>query len=105
MTPQPHDRPLTPYDTGERAEPQVWSTPTRLGWEHTAAEGRRREADRFGKVDFDAAAGDTCCTVWVETGPDGPVVHLQPLATASLGVVVHGPDGRPERLRARLPID
>lgn len=42
---------LTPYDTGERAQP--------FTWEHDG------ESDRYGRVDFDNDEGATLATVYV----------------------------------------
>ena len=50
---------LTPYDTGERAQPLVW----------VSADSRRPaedERDRYGKVDFEDDGGETLATVHVE---------------------------------------
>lgn len=50
---------LTPYDTGQRAEPKVW-------------EDRHREsADDYGKVDFNAEDDYTIATLHIEKGEDG----------------------------------
>lgn len=51
--------PLTPYDTGERAQPMVWTTPDRRRPEE-------HDPDRYGKVDFEDDSGTTLATVHVE---------------------------------------
>jgi hypothetical protein len=50
---------LTPYDTGARLEPAVWTT-----------DGGVRNA-AYGKVDFDNDEGATIVTVWVESTDTG----------------------------------
>lgn len=52
-------RDLTPYDTGERAEPRPWPT------------GGNADRDDFGKVDFDNDESRTLITLWVERRPEG----------------------------------
>lgn len=52
----------SPYDTGEILEPRVWENNGRI--------------ERFGRVDFDNDESATEVTVWVERGPDGPIVHV-----------------------------
>jgi hypothetical protein len=50
---------LTPYDTGQRAEPKVW-------------ESRHRESDNdYGKVDFNAEDDATIATLYIERDKDG----------------------------------
>lgn len=48
---------LTPYDTGEIAQPFIW--------EHDG------EADRYGRVDFDNDESSTVATVWASRNQDG----------------------------------
>ena len=61
---------LTPYDTGERAEPHVWPVdPT--------------DHDGYGLVDFDNDEGTTVATVVVRRDESGGYV---------LEVTGHGPD-------------
>lgn len=50
---------LTPYDTGERAEPKVWT------------KGHIENDGDYGKVDFDDDAGGTVATLYIEKGEDG----------------------------------
>lgn len=50
---------LTPYDTGERLEPQPWTV--ELG----------SDPDRYGKVDFEDDESATIATVHIETTPAG----------------------------------
>jgi hypothetical protein len=52
-------RPLTPYDTGKRAEPKVWE------------ERHRKDDDDFGKVDFNADSDYTIATLYIEQEEDG----------------------------------
>lgn len=53
---------LTPYDTGQRAEPKVWTE------RHIEDEGD------YGKVDFDADSDYTIATLYLEKDPDGTYV-------------------------------
>ena len=48
---------LTPYDTGEVAQPFIW--------EHCG------ETDRYGRVDFDNDESSTVATVWASRNQDG----------------------------------
>lgn len=57
---------LTPYDTGERAEPVFWVA---TGAPHRPA--IERPAEDYGKVDFDDEEGATIATLWIERQPDG----------------------------------
>jgi hypothetical protein len=52
-------RNLTPYDTGQRAEPKVWEL------QH------RESDDDFGKVDFNTDVDYTIATLHIEKGSDG----------------------------------
>jgi len=71
----PAPPPLTPYDTGTRAEPAVW-------------EKRHRESDDdFGKVDFNADDGFTLATLYIERDPDGSYV-LRGYANVELKIEV-----------------
>lgn len=68
---------LTPYDTGQRAEPKLW--------QRTRAEvlqvARHGEAEDIGNVDFDDDEGATVVTVHVSRDPDGGhTVHVMPHA-------------------------
>jgi hypothetical protein len=77
---------LTPYDTGQRHEPQPWSP-----WDQYAHDF---DDDRYGKVDFDDNAGETSCTVWVQGHEDGrDVVHVY--LHRDLDIEVHAPDADP----------
>jgi len=54
---------LTPYDTGERAEPRPWVNPDGSA----GSDGSRQaEPDDYGRVDFDDDSGSTLATVRVE---------------------------------------
>ena len=80
--------PLTPYDTGKRAEPKPWpkleNTP---GWTPI---GSKLEEDRYGKVDFDDDGGSTIATIYIERDEHGRnVVHITQFAD-DLAVMVHG---------------
>lgn len=48
---------LTPYDTGERLEPQLWPV--------------NDDPDRYGRVDFDDDEGATIVSAQVERLPSG----------------------------------
>lgn len=50
---------LTPYDTGQRAEPKPWVTSTQ-------GVGGTNDRDDWGKVDFDGDSGETVATIWLE---------------------------------------
>lgn len=54
---------LTPYDTGERAEPRPWVNP-----DGSTGSDRSRKAEPvdYGRVDFDDDSGSTLATVHVE---------------------------------------
>ena len=71
----------TPYDTGARAEPRVWSL-------------LHGEADRYGRVDFEDSNSDTICTIWVEGTEDGEsVIHIQNFGMGNITRIVFDPDG------------
>lgn len=50
---------LTPYDTGKRSQPKVWT------------ESHIEDEDDYGKVDFDDDAGGTVATLYIEKDDDG----------------------------------
>lgn len=50
---------LTPYDTGKRSQPKVWTSA------HIETE------DDYGKVDFEDDAGGTVATLYIEKDDDG----------------------------------
>lgn len=80
---------LTPYDTGQRAEPKVWLTRTRNAFTQLDEADRETEEDRYGKVDFDDDEGTSIVTVWVERNERGyPILHVQPLG-GDIGMMVH----------------
>jgi len=62
-----HWPPLTPYDTGQRLQPEVWVTPDRRRPEE-------HDPDRYGRVDFNNDENATDVTVWVERGESGGTV-------------------------------
>lgn len=63
---------LTPYDTGERAEPHPWVTSTQ-------GVGRTNDRDDWGKVDFDDDEGITIATIWLEFNEHARnyIVHIR----------------------------
>ena len=70
---------LTPYDTGERAEPHVWPVDP-------------SDPDGYGLVDFDDDVESTVATVVVRRDEDGGYVvevtgHGVPLTIKDCGVV------------------
>lgn len=48
----------TPYDTGKRSEPKVWTS------------GHIEDDDDYGKVDFEDDAGGTLATLYIEQSED-----------------------------------
>lgn len=76
----PTERPLTPYDTGERAEPSTW-TPSASHLACMPADDQARIvancADDFGKVDFDDDESHTIATVWATPHGDGWTLHVR----------------------------
>lgn len=50
---------LTPYDTGKRAEPKVWTR------------SHIEDDDDYGKVDFDTDSDYTVATLYIEKDADG----------------------------------
>lgn len=84
---------LTPYDTGQRAEPKPWR---RIGGEMVAAMGpiaREMAEDRFGRVDFDDENGESLFTIWVDRNEQGArVVHIQQLGQTPVAIRIHGED-------------
>jgi hypothetical protein len=62
--------PLTPYDTGERLQPEAWVLPDRRRPEE-------HDPDRYGKVDFNNDENNTDVTVWCERNREGMlIVHV-----------------------------
>ena len=64
---------LTPYDTGDRLEPQLWVRG------ETASPGglpRRAIASDYGRVDFDADDGTTILTLYIERVTNGYRMHV-----------------------------
>lgn len=55
----PAPPPLTPFDTGKRAEPRPWQ------------ERHFESEEDWGKVDFDAEDGFTLATLYIERDEDG----------------------------------
>lgn len=70
---------LSPFDTGERAEPSTW-TPSASHLASMPADDQARildnHADDFGKVDFDDDEGTTIATVWATPHPGGWTLHV-----------------------------
>ena len=66
---------LTPYDRGNRLEPQLWP----LG----------EDPDSYGRVDFDNEESRTVLTAYVEREADGYALHVHGMAEP-LSVVVDG---------------
>lgn len=68
---------LTPYDTGERAEPFRWVSDTSMVRDRATGV---KDSDRYGRVDFDDDEGHTIATVYVaRSGIDGSyVMHIEP---------------------------
>ena len=70
---------LTPYDTGERAEPTTW-TPSNSHLYSMPVDDRARilanHSDDFGKVDFDTPEGQTIATVWATPRGDAWTLHV-----------------------------
>lgn len=63
---------LTPYDTGEIAEPHLWMTSTDVTRDRVArSTGQPGETDRYGRVDFDNDESSTVATVWASRNQDG----------------------------------
>lgn len=81
---------LTPYDTGRRAEPKVWPTPTRDELAASEPIDRALLEARFGKVDFDNDESTTIASVWIDRDEHGRgIIHIQQFAE-DLAVMVHG---------------
>lgn len=66
---------LTPYDTGQRAEPKLWQR-SRAEVHQAMQHG---DAEDVGNVDFIDDEGATIATVHVSRDPDGGhTVHVMP---------------------------
>lgn len=68
-------RELTPYDTGDRLEPQLWPT---------------GEADTFGRVDFDDDEARTVATAYIAREGTAYVLHVVNPADALTVTSDHG---------------
>lgn len=70
---------LTPYDTGERAEPSTW-TPSNSHLYSMPDEDREsiiaNHRDDFGKVDFEDDESATIATVWATKADAGWTLHI-----------------------------
>lgn len=66
---------LTPYDTGDRLEPQLWPT---------------GDADTFGRVDFENDEASTIATAYVAREGDAHVLHVDNLSEALTVTTDHG---------------
>ena len=71
-------RALTPFDTGNRLEPQAWAG--------------GNDPDRFGRVDFDDDESATVFTAYAERLADGSrALHVEHLAaTDGIAIYVDG---------------
>lgn len=84
---------LSPYDTGARAEPKVWST---RSLDDLAPIARDMEADRYGHVDFNNENGESMFTVWVERNERGAqVMHVRQLGPTPVALRIHGEGDHP----------
>ncbi len=73
---------LTPYDTGQRAEPKPWVTSTQ-------GVGATNDPDWWGKVDFENDSSETVAVVWLERNESGGyTLHLEPVG-GDVDVEVH----------------
>lgn len=68
-------RELTPYDTGDRLEPQLWPT---------------GDADTFGRVDFENDEACTIATAYIARDGDAHVLHVDNLSDALTVTTDHG---------------
>lgn len=59
---------LTPYDTGERAQPIPWVSSTDRVRDRATGVA---DSDRYGRVDFDDDESRTVATVYMMKGSDG----------------------------------
>lgn len=67
---------LTPYDTGARMEPALWSSD---------------DHDDFGKVDFGNDEGDAPYTVWIEGTEDAAdEIHIENHLSDQTIIIVGG---------------
>lgn len=63
---------LTPYDTGERAEPHLWVRPGNAAPLDPAVDPHAEELrDNYGKVEFDNDESATVAIVHIERTEDG----------------------------------
>lgn len=74
------ERQLNPYDTGQRAEPEIWQFSRR----------DPKAFDSFGKVDFTGDDGETVATIWLEWNEQGERYVLNVVKHGNpLGLHVH----------------
>ncbi|AYD87319.1 hypothetical protein SEA_VALENTINIPUFF_16 [Microbacterium phage ValentiniPuff] len=72
-------RQLTPYDRGERMQPDPWVRRVKGYWVAGSELERPAEVDDFGKVDFNDDENASMVTVWVERRNGEIIVHVHPL--------------------------
>lgn len=70
----------TPYDTGKRSEPKVWT------------KGHIVDDDDYGKVDFDDDAGGTIATLYIEQSDDRSSYTLKGYTNEPLKVDIEQED-------------
>jgi hypothetical protein len=76
---------LTPYDTGDRLEPNSW----------TARNQPKTSREDYGKVDFDNEEGATALTLHATRNDDGDSYTLH-IENVSVGLAVVGDDSAPK---------
>ena len=83
---------LTPFDTGERAEPSVWAPVPPGAAYGDIVEGKHD--DRYGKVDFENDSSEHVVTVHVERDADGEYVLVtsQPIRVRIVAESIGVPD-------------
>ncbi|MGZ4659676.1 MAG: hypothetical protein ACXVYB_00185 [Arthrobacter sp.] len=64
----------TPYDTGKRSEPKVWTS------------AHIEDDDDYGKVDFEDDAGGTLATLYIEQSDDRTTYTLKGFTNESLKI-------------------
>lgn len=79
---------LTPYDTGERAEPVIWVVPE-TGWIESTVDHRQAETDDWGKVDYNDSTNETVATIHVEHADGNAEVHVMMHGNGVRKIVIH----------------
>lgn len=83
--------PLTPYDTGARCEPKIWSHSTAVALAGATGRTLEDELDRFGRVDFENDESATMVTVHVESTETGHrIVIDSQIDPEDLEIIVDG---------------